>query len=226
MKHTKKIICLLAALIMILATTAISFAAESGTGTVTYKGQAQKFLFEPGSEYSKTDLFTDAFKGVMPGDVLEDKITVKNEASNEVNVELLMRALGATDLVNPDDGNYDVTQQESAEFLQWITITVIHENGTVLFQDTADKASEWKSLGMFNSGSTATLTVQMEVDKEKVDDDFQQAIGALDWQFKVVETPVPQTGDDSNMIVPLSLMGIAALAIILALAGRRRKQEQ
>jgi len=28
------------------------------------------------------------------------------------------------------------------------------------------------------------------------------------------------------MIVPLSLMGIAALAIILALAGRRRKQEQ
>ena len=223
MKYTKKIICLLASLILVMATTATSFA-----GTVTYKGQAEKFLFEPGSEYSKTDLFGDQFKGVMPGDTITDTVTVRNEASDKVNVELFMRALGATDLQNPEDGIADVEQEKSAKFLKEMKLKVIHEDGTVLFDAAANETAQltdWVKLGDFKSGTEIDLNIQLTVPIE-MGDDFQSAIGALDWQFKVVETDVPQTGDDSNMILPLALMGIAALAIILALAGRRRKQEQ
>ena len=232
MKHTKKIICLLAVFVLLMATTAVSFADTEEQGKVTYRGQVEKFLFEPGSDYSKTDLFTKGFKGVMPGDQITDTIQVRNDASNEVNVEIFMRALGSTDLQNPEDGNYEVSQQDSNEFLQQLGLNVIHENGTVLFDAQANETAQltdWVSLGMFKSGEIVNLNVVLTVplDLEAADDNiYQNAIGALDWQFKVIETPVPQTGDDSDMIVPLALMGVAALAIILALAGRRRKQEQ
>ena len=66
MKKTIRLISsLVLALVLVCGTTAISFAADA-TSHVTYKGKAEQFIFQPGSKYSPTDLFTD-FKGVMPG---------------------------------------------------------------------------------------------------------------------------------------------------------------
>lgn len=226
MKNIRRIICLLAVLVMMLATTVTASASS-----VTYKGQAEKFVFAPGSEYSLTDLFTN-FKGVMPGDSLTQGVTVRNEASNKVEVEIFMRALGATDLQNPEDGIAEVTSEESADFLNEMTLTVVQEGNSKLFEAPANETAQltdWVSLGKFKSGAEVDLLVTLNV-PITMGNDYQERIGALDWQFKVVETPIPetstQTGDDSNMIVPLALMGIAALAIVLALVGRRRKQEQ
>ena len=87
----KKIIALLFTVVLLLSSTVTVFAAD---GKVTYSGNAGNFVFEPGSEHSLTDLFPN-FKGVMPGDTLTQKITVKNDADNKVKVKIYIRSLGA-----------------------------------------------------------------------------------------------------------------------------------
>ena len=68
----KKIINLLIIFIIAISSAIPVYAAD---GKVTYNGNAGNFLFEPGSEHSLSDLFSN-FKGVMPGDSLTQKITV------------------------------------------------------------------------------------------------------------------------------------------------------
>ena len=68
----KKSFSVLLVFVLLLACTQAIFAG----GTVTYKGDAEKFVFTPGSGYSATDLFTD-FKGVMPGDSITQRVQIK-----------------------------------------------------------------------------------------------------------------------------------------------------
>ena len=65
MKLTKRLLAVLAALVLMLSAATTVFAAD---GNVSYSGNAGQFIFEPGTEYSPTDLFPD-LKDVMPGDV-------------------------------------------------------------------------------------------------------------------------------------------------------------
>ena len=102
----KKIITILITLAVLFSSTVTVFAAD---GKVTYSGNAGNFVFEPGSEHSLTDLFPD-FKGVMPGDTLAQKITVKNDADNKVKVKIYMRSLGA--------------HEDSVEFLSQLGLKV------------------------------------------------------------------------------------------------------
>jgi len=223
-RYLRKLICVLAVLTLMLTTASAVFASS-----VTYENQAEKFVFAPGSEYSLTDLFTN-YKGVMPGDKLTQKVTVRNDASEKIDVEIFMRALGATDLKNPEDGIKDVSQAASQDFLEEMTLTVVQDGNSELFHAPADQTAQltdWVSLGKFDSGAEVDLDVTLSVPLS-MGNDCQSKIGALDWQFKVVETPIPQetkTGDNFNIILPITLMCIAAVAIIMILM-RRRKQEQ
>jgi len=224
-KHLRKTLCLLAMAIMMMASTTAAFA-----GSVTYEGQAEKFVLAPGSDYSKTDLFGDQFKGVMPGDTITDTVTVKNNASDKVDVEIFIRALGATDLQEPEDGIAEVSAEDSQKFLSQMTLTVTQNGSSELFHAPADQTAQltdWVSLGKFDSGAEVDLNVSLNVPIE-MNDDFQNAIGALDWQFKVIETPIPEeakTGDDMNLIIPIALMAAAAAGIAALLITRRKKEQ-
>lgn len=105
----KKIITILITLAVLLSSTVTVFAED---GKVTYSGNAGNFVFEPGSEHSLTDLFPN-FKGVMPGDTLTQKITVKNDADNKVKVKIYIRSLGA--------------HEDSVEFLSQLGLESIQE---------------------------------------------------------------------------------------------------
>lgn len=157
----------------------------SATGSnVSYSGDAGQFVFAPGSDQSVTDLFTD-FKDIMPGDTLEQTITVRNNASNKVKVKLYLRALGA--------------HEQSQEFLSQLTMVVNTQSGE-LFRAPANQSAQltdWVLLGEFDSGAQTDLTVALQVPVE-LDNRFMDTVGFLDWQFMVEELPVEQPDDPSD----------------------------
>lgn len=215
MKKGMKRIAGLLAVVLLVGLTAMPAAAE---GTVTYEGNAREFIFAPGSDYSPTDLFTD-FKDVMPGDTLTQGITIRNTVSKNVKIKLYMRSLGA--------------QESSEEFLSQLHLTVNQKGASQLFDAPASQTAQltdWVYLGTVYSGGTIDLDVTLEV-PVTLDNRFQDAIGYLDWQFRVEELPVedgdpsPDTGDNTALWLYAGLAGGSAVGLaVLFLVGKRRKQ--
>ena len=212
----KKLMILLGAFLLTMAMTLSALA----SGTVTYDGDAQKFIFAPGSKYSPTDLFSE-FKGVMPGDKLTQLVQIKNDTSNEVKIKLYMRALGA--------------KEGSEEFLSQLKLQVSQEGESNLFDAPADQTAqltEWVYLGTFYSGAEIDLNITLDV-PITLGNEYQDAIGYLDWQFKVEELPIepddpqpPETGDTSQMVLYAALAAASGLMlIVVAVLLWRRKAE-
>lgn len=203
--------------IMVLALCLSLAPAALADSSATYKGQAEKFVFAPGSDYSPTDLFEN-FKGVMPGDTLSQRIDVRNAAGNNVKVKLYMRVLGA--------------QAGSEEFLSQMTLSVKAEDGAELFSAPADQKaqlSDWVCLGTFKSGADVTLDVALNVPLT-MGNDFQKAVGYLDWEFMVEEFPVdtdnPVTGDETPVGLYIAICAVSAAVLVLLFVTRRKKEEQ
>ena len=215
----KKIIALLFTVVLLLSSTVTVFAAD---GKVTYSGNAGNFVFEPGSDHSLTDLFPN-FKGVMPGDTLTQKITVKNNADNKVKVKIYIRSLGA--------------HADSVEFLSQLGLKVqkSEDNEMAYMFDAAAnetaQLTEWVCLGTLYSGGEVNLDVVLNVPIE-LDNEFQNKIGYLDWEFMIEEFPIedtdpkpPQTGDNSNMGLWFAMMLCSGAMLIILLIWRKKDKE-
>lgn len=147
---------------------------------VTYTGNSGQLIFEPGSEYSPTDLFAN-FKNVMPGASLTQKITVRNKADDKVKVKIFLRSLGSTD-------------EKFNEFLDQLTLTVRKGSDTPMFEAEADKTAgltDWVCLGTLYSGGSLDLDVILDV-PTTLDNTFQKLIGKIKWQFVVEELPIEE----------------------------------
>ena len=192
-------------------------------GNVTYSGDAGRFIFAPGSEYSPTDLFPN-FKDVMPGDSITQPITVKNDTSNKVKVKIYMRALGA--------------HKESEKFLSQLHLRVDKsgENTMAYMFDAAAgetaQLTEWVYLGTLYSGGEVNLNVTLDVPVE-LGNDYQQQIGYLDWDFMIEEYEIeptdpepPKTGDDSQLWLWIGLMIMSLCGMIIILFARKRRERK
>lgn len=229
----KKCFVILSIFVVLLSCAMPVYAAE---GNVTYSGDAGEFIFTPGSEYSLTDLFPN-FKDVMPGDSISQPITVKNDASNRVKIMVYMRALGA--------------HVDSEEFLSRLHLRVEKsEDNTMayMFDAAANETAQltdWVCLGTLYSGGEVNLNVILDVPVE-LNDDFQNAIGYLDWEFMIEEYEIeptdpkppqsgddswppnpesPNTGDDSQVFLWVVLM-IGSLVMIMLLIFNARKKKK
>lgn len=149
-------------------------------GNVSYEGEAAGFIFSPGSGSSATDLFEN-FKAVIPGDELTDSVEVRNNSGRTVRI--YMKALGA--------------EPGSEDFLNQMGL-VVKKGDAEIFNSQADKTAQltdWVLLGEYAAGDKQLLDMSLSVPIE-MNDDYQNAIGYLNWVFKVEEVDEPTPGDE------------------------------
>ena len=213
----KKFFVILLAMALTCAAVLPAYAA----GQVTYDGDSQTFIYSPGSQYSPSDLFSN-FKNVMPGDRLTETLRLYNARKNNVKVNLYIRSLGA--------------RPGSEEFLSQLHLTVAHSvDNTMAYMfnaaaDQTDGMTDWIFLGTLYSGGDVNLDLTLEV-PITLGDEFQDAVGYIDWQFKVEAFPTspddpqaPQTGDDS-FILWCCIGAVVVTLVMIPIVSRRRRGE-
>lgn len=202
------------------------FAADS---VITYKGKKDGFGFQPGSEYTDSDLF-DNFKDVLPGDTREETITFQNKAKDCDYVKLYLRA-EAHDKANPlSDGVEEAgeTLDSMKEFLSQLTMRVYHGKKMIYeaSPDELDGLEEDVYLGTIARGKTAKLRVELDVPVEMTST-FAGREGEVDWVFKVEaynNNKLIQTGQLNWPVPVLGSLGTAMVLFGLVLIFGKRKR--
>ncbi len=215
MKKFISFICV-SAIVALLLTSVSAYA----TG-VTYDAKTQQFIYDNNKSYTATDLFEN-FKSCMPGDVLEQKITVKNLPADGKKVQLLMRSTGGKD-------------EKADELLNMLTLTVEQTNGNAVYSKSTAQSEgnlkEWVDLGTYTEEKNIEITVKLEIpitlgnEYQNLADEVHHII----WELKAIETepeaPAPQeTGDVLPIATILSLA--FAVAVLTSVAFIKKRNEQ
>lgn len=184
-KSCKAIFSLVVMLLMVMSLASTALAASP---SITFKGFTSGFDFQPGSEYTETDLF-GSFKNVMPGDTVAETITFTNSAADCDFVNLYMRAEVHDETANPLSEKVAASGETVAtmtEFLSKLSMKVW--NGTELIYDASpdqlDGLKDNVFLGTFRTGETATLKVELSVPIE-LGNEYANRVGEVDWIFHV-----------------------------------------
>ena len=174
--------------------------------SVSYEGGAEKFVFLPGS-----DLF-ESFKNVLPGAVLPQTITVRND--KDMQVRIYLRA--------------EPVNQASEEFLRQLTLTVTCKDKEI-FDAAASKTAQLTKatlLGTFRKNGSTDLTVTLSVPAD-MGNEYMSAIGVVPWTFIAEEIPddeTPHTGDWFQLGWWLLAAAIIVVAIAVVLWAQKRRK--
>ena len=185
MKHMAR--RFLSLLLMLLLMMSFATTAYAASPSITFGGFSQGFDFQPGSEYTQTDLFGN-FKNVMPGDTVTETITFTNSATDCDFVNLYMRAEAHDETDNPLSTNVakEETVATMTDFLSKLSMKVW--NGAELIYeaspDQLDGLKTNKLLGTFRTGESATLKVELSVPIE-LGNEYANRVGEVDWVFHV-----------------------------------------
>lgn len=159
--------------------------------TIIFNGNDQGFDMGEGSEYTETDLF-DNFKNVMPGDSLEQVITVENHAEDSGYIDLYLRVE-----VHDQDGR-PVSEDESLEtmldFLSQLNMK-IYQGDRVIYESSTDdpaQLTENTFLLRISKNRSAKLRVDIDVPIE-LGNEYMNRTGAIDWIFTAEGKDRPQT---------------------------------
>ena len=213
MKKSCKVLFLL-----VLAVACLVSSALAADASIVYQGGSDGFGFQPGSDYTETDLF-DNFKGVMPGDVLTQNISFTNSSANRANVRLYMRAVAHDETANPLSpkvAEAGETVASMTDFLAQLSMKVW--NGSKLIYeaspDELDGLRENVLLGSFRSGETAALRVELTV-PTTLGDDYADRVGEVDWVFHVEEYSDGGLIQTGQLRWPVWVLGGVGLALVV-----------
>lgn len=196
----KKVICLLCAILMMTLGCGAALASS-----VSYQGGAEKFVFLPSD-----DLFQN-FKGVLPGDVIQQTITVQNNTSKQVRIYL------RADKVSDND----------VDFLSKLHLQVTAKSGDIFDAQASETAQLTNNtlLGTFKKTGSTTLTVTLTVPAE-LGNEYMGRLGAVPWTFlaeEIDEVVTPSTGDWFNPAVWIGIAVLILCAMTAVVLVKRRK---
>ena len=195
---------------------AIVMGGNAMASSVTYVDRTELFDFKPGSVYEVTDLFEN-FKGVLPGDVLEEEITVSNSSKGQVRIWMQCK--------------YDsYVETEAKDFLSQLKLTVESGDKTI-FEAAADQKAQLSEpvlLGTFKKKGKVDLNVTLEV-PASLGSEYMGQIGVVPWTFLVEEIPeddTPDTGDWFQTGVWVGIAAVLAAAILMLLIVQRKRRAE
>lgn len=201
----KKTFLLLLALMLLCA-------GAQAASLVRYEGGAEEFVFLPGSEYSETDMFKD-FKNVVPGDVITQRILLKNSTSGWARIYLR---------VDPPDEHY-------RNFLSRLNLKVSCKDKEIFDAAASETGNLTENfhLGTFRAAGTTELILTLTIPYD-LGNEFMGAMGVVPWTFLVEQLPegwTPETGDSYDLTTWLiaAAMILAAIAYVLIRYRRQKK---
>ncbi len=189
----KKLSAFLLAFGMLLSMAVTTFAADS---RVIFDNSSL-IAYEPGSVYASTDLF-DNFKGIMPGDVRKEEISIENWCASHDYIKVYMRAVPHDESGNPispevlkelQADNRKGTKSDLEymyDFLEQLSMKVTRE-GSVIYQespDALDGLTDNVYLGELRWDQKLNLEVELTVPME-LGNEYMDRIGEVDWVFTV-----------------------------------------
>ena len=200
---------LLILLVLLLALGSTAFAASS----VRYEGGAEAFVFLPGSAHSDNDLF-EKFKGVMPGDVITQRITLRNTTGKQVRIYL--RA--------------DAVDEKHRAFLSQLNLQISCGDEEIFDAAVSETAqlTENTLLGTFKASGSTELTVTLTVPLD-LGNEYMATMGVVPWTFLAEEVPeddTPHTGDSFELGAWLLAAGMILAAILVVLLQMKRQRVQ
>lgn len=201
--------------------------------------------------YTATDLF-GGFKDVVPGDELDQPVTVSNDSGKAVRIYLRAEAHGeGNGLTYSEEAEWaDGKGQEDAsaassdglrdedvagmqDFLRQLHLTV-EAGGVTVFDASPDLEAQLADnvlLGEVAPGGSLQVDAHLSVPIE-MGNAYADRVGEVDWVFTVEEVdgpsapagPLSQTGDSSPALLLAALAGAAVVAAAAALALSRRSR--
>ena len=205
----------MAALVLVLLLAAGSAMAAESDVNFTVQGNEKVFVFTP----ENTDLFQN-FKNLLPGDTVDQTITVQNTTPHIVRLWL------AAD---------PAVAEADQDFLSQMQLTVKAEDSTI-FDATADQQDGLAPtedspygvlLGTFKNRGTVQLTATIKV-PDSMGNDYMDEKGIMPWTFtaeEVIIPDTPDTGDDYVLWVWVAVGGVLLISLLWLVLGRKKQKE-
>ena len=232
----KKIISTLLMLVMLLSLSVTAFA---DAPNINYVGGKKIYAFNANTtQYTDTDMFAN-FKNMMPGDSRTQEITLKNSLTGYYKITVYFKAIPHTDNSGDNAATYaghpePFTAKDLAdmqEFLSCFDMTITNRRGEILYNGPASIGGpeDWRKITTLNRGESATITVTLTADIERLTNDYAGKIGEVDWKFRADEVPYeptePRTGDASQIWLYAAICLVSAAAVVGILVIKKKKAE-
>lgn len=179
---------------------------------IEFTGTEPNFTYTP----ENTDMFNN-FKNIMPGDIIEQKIQIRN-SSKDKSVKIYLRA--------------ETVSEEDEDFLSNMALAVYNGN-KLISDDNASKQGKLNEnvlLGTIAPDSKVELTAKLQCNIA-MDNEYASDKGEIKWIITTEEaepapTDIPQTGDSTRIGLAGIIMSLSGMLFAYTYLARKKKVVQ
>jgi len=234
MKKMTRIMTLLLALMTILVMSQAAFALDSTLegGTYTYDGD-EITTDNPGA-------IQEALSGMEPGDSVTINQTYVNESDNNTEWYLRNEVLDAFEKASEEGGYTYILTSGGVEIFNSDQVggtDAPDASDKVGLKLATDATGEWIHIDSLGPGESGETTLYVALDGESQANVYQSTDSVIELQYAVEDEELEDvikhvpgkgvnTGDSTNMLLPIMVFLGAALLLVLALVSYRKDKRK